>query len=146
VAPRILGVDGAGKMSKSMGNFIAILEDEKVMWEKLRTAVTDVNRVRRKDTGNPDICNIYTIHRAFSSEELCIEVAEGCRTAAIGCIDCKKMLFENMRKELAPIQEKAAALMSDTGYVMDVLKKGADECRVIAKQTMEEVHQALGLL
>ncbi len=145
VAPRILGVDGASKMSKSMGNFIAILEDEKTMWEKLRTAVTDVNRVRRKDTGNPDICNIYTIHRAFSGDEVLGEVNRGCRSADIGCIDCKKMLFENMKKELLPIQEKAAALTSDTGYVMDVLKKGADECRVIARQTMDEVRRTLGL-
>ena len=146
VAPRILGVDGASKMSKSTGNFIAILEDEKTIWEKLRTAVTDVNRVRRKDTGNPDICNIHTIHRAFSGAEVCAEMAAGCRTAAIGCIDCKKILFENMMKELLPIQERAAKLMSDTGYVTDVLKKGAEECRIIARQTMDEVHDALGLL
>jgi tryptophanyl-tRNA synthetase len=133
-------------MSKSMGNFIAILEDEKAIWEKLRTAVTDVNRVRRKDTGNPDICNIYTIHRAFSSDEVRLEVDKGCRTAAIGCIDCKKILFENMMKELRPIQDKAATLMSDTDYIKDVIKKGADECRIIARQTMEEVREALGLM
>lgn len=145
-APRILGVDGAGKMSKTMGNYIAILEDEKEMWEKLRTAVTDVNRVRRKDTGNPDICNIFTIHRAFSGEELRVEVEKGCRTAGIGCIDCKKMLFENMKKELIPIQEKAKALMNDRPYVMDVLSRGAGACSAIAKETMQEVRETLGLL
>ncbi len=146
MAPRILGVDGAGKMSKTMGNYIAILEDEAAMWEKLRTAVTDVNRVRRKDTGNPDICNIYTIHRAFSGEDVRMEVEKGCRTASIGCIDCKKMLFKNMWAEFAPIQEKAARLTADTDYVMDVLKKGAEECRVIARETMDEVRGSLGLL
>ena len=145
-APRILGVDGAGKMSKTMGNYIAILEDEKAMWEKLRTAVTDVNRVRRSDTGNPDICNIFTIHRAFSGEDTRVEVEKGCKTAGIGCIDCKKMLFENMKKELIPIQEKAKALMDDEPYVLDVLRQGAKACSIIAKETMQEVRETLGLL
>jgi tryptophanyl-tRNA synthetase len=145
-APRILGVDGAGKMSKTMGNYIAILEDEKAIWEKLRTAVTDVNRVRRSDTGDPDICNIFTIHRAFSGEDVRVEVDKGCRTAGIGCIDCKKMLFENMKKELIPIQEKAKALMDDQAYVMDVLSQGARACSIIAKETMQEVRETLGLL
>jgi tryptophanyl-tRNA synthetase len=145
-APRILGVDGAGKMSKTMGNYIAILEDEKAMWEKLRTAVTDVNRVRRSDTGNPDICNIFTIHRAFSGEDTRVEVEKGCKTAGIGCIDCKKTLFENMKKELIPIQEKAKALMDDQPYVMDVLRQGAKACSIIAKETMQEVRETLGLL
>jgi tryptophanyl-tRNA synthetase len=143
---RILGMDGSGKMSKTMGNYMAILEDEKTMWEKLRTAVTDVNRVRRQDTGNPDICNIFTIHRAFSGDDVRLEVEKGCKTAGIGCIDCKKMLFKNMRAEFLPIQEKAAALMKDEDYVTDVLRDGAQKCSVIAKQTIEEVHQALGLV
>ena len=145
-APRILGVDGAGKMSKTMGNYIAILEDEKAMWEKLRTAVTDVNRVRRTDKGDPDICNIFTIHRAFSGEDVRVEMEKGCRTAGIGCIDCKKMLFENMKKELIPIQEKAKALMNDQPYVMDVLRQGAKACSIIAKETMREVRETLGLM
>jgi len=145
-APRILGVDGAGKMSKTMGNYIAILEDEKDIWEKLRTAVTDVNRVRRKDTGDPDVCNIFTIHRAFSGEDVIVEVEKGCRTAGIGCIDCKKMLFENMKNELIPIQEKAKALMNDEPYVLDVLRQGAKACGAIAKETMREVRETLGLL
>jgi len=145
-APRILGVDGTGKMSKTMGNYIAILEDEKDIWEKLRTAVTDVNRVRRKDTGDPDVCNIFTIHRAFSGEDMIVEVEKGCRTAGIGCIDCKKMLFENMKSELIPIQEKAKALMNDEQYVLDVLRQGAGACSIIAKETMQEVRETLGLL
>jgi tryptophanyl-tRNA synthetase len=145
-APRILGVDGQGKMSKTMGNTIAILEDEKSMWEKLRTAVTDVGRVRRADVGNPDICNIYTIHRAFSDDTVQLEVEKGCRTASIGCIDCKKILFRKMWEELSPIQEKAASLTSDQGYVTDVLRQGAEACGIIAKETMREVREALGLL
>jgi tryptophanyl-tRNA synthetase len=144
-APKILGVDGQAKMSKTLNNYIGILEEEKDVWEKLRTAVTDVNRVRRSDTGNPEVCNIFTIHRAFSENTMLLEIDKGCRSAAIGCIDCKKMLFENIRKELTPIREKAFALKKDTGYVIDALKKGAGECSVIAKQTMDEVRKVIGL-
>ncbi len=144
-APKILGVDGQAKMSKTLNNYIGILEEEKDVWEKLRTAVTDVNRVRRSDTGNPEVCNIYTIHRAFSENTMLLEIDKGCRSAAIGCIDCKKMLFETINRELAPIREKAIALKNHTGYVIDALKKGARECSVIAKQTMDEVRKAVGL-
>jgi tryptophanyl-tRNA synthetase len=145
-APKILGVDGSAKMSKTLNNYIGILEEDGEIWEKLRTAVTDVNRVRRKDPGEPDICNIYTIHRAFSGEEELLEVAEGCRAAGIGCIDCKKKLFQNMIVELGPVRERALSLKEDEGYVLDVLRQGAAQCRVIARATIDEVHGALGLL
>jgi len=144
-APKILGEDGQAKMSKTLNNYIGILEDEKDVWEKLRTAVTDVNRVRRSDTGNPEVCNIYTIHRAFSENAVLLEIDKGCRSAAIGCIDCKKMLFENINKELAPVRERALALKNHSGYVIDSLKKGARECSAIAKQTMDEVRKVIGL-
>jgi len=145
MAPRILGVDGQSKMSKTLNNYIGILEDENDIWEKLRTAVTDVNRVKRTDKGNPEVCNIYTIHRAFSKNEVLLEIDTGCRSAGIGCIDCKKILFENIRQELAPIREKALVLQKHTGYVTDVLKKGAQECSAIAKKTMDEVRKAIGI-
>ena len=144
-APRILGVDGINKMSKSMNNYIGILEDKDIIWEKLRTAVTDVNRVRRKDPGNPELCNIYTIHRAFSGNENLLEIDKGCRSASIGCIDCKKTLFENMVKELDPIREKAEQLKKNEDYVKDVLMDGAKLCREMAQNTMEEVRTSLGL-
>lgn len=145
-APKILGIDGESKMSKTLNNYIGIMEEESAVWEKLRTAVTDVNRVRRKDPGNPEICNIYTIHRAFSENDTLLTIDHGCRSAEIGCIDCKKMLFENVRTELNPIREKALALQKDTNYIIDVLKQGASACSKIAKETMAEVHNALGLL
>ncbi len=146
MAPKILGVDGESKMSKTLNNYIGIMEEESALWEKLRTAVTDVNRVRRKDPGNPEICNIYTIHRAFSNNDTLLTISHGCRSAEIGCIDCKKILFENVRAELNPIREKALALQKDTDYIIDVLKQGASACSKIAKETMSEVHNALGLL
>ena len=145
MAPRILGVDGQAKMSKSLGNYIGVLEEEDNVWEKLRTAVTDVNRVRRKDPGDPNICNIYTIHRAFSDNSLLIEIDKGCTSAGIGCIDCKKMLFENVKNELAPIREKARELADNMDYVRDVLNQGAAACRDIADVTMEEVRRVMGL-
>ncbi len=145
LAPRILGVDGQSKMSKSLGNYIGILEEEGDVWEKLRTAVTDVNRVRRKDPGNPEVCNIYTIHRAFSDNSMLIEIDKGCTTAGIGCIDCKKMLFENLKKELEPIRLKAAELQGNMDYVMDVLAQGAAACKKTAAATMDEVHRTMGL-
>ncbi len=145
-APRILGVDGQGKMSKSMNNYIALLEEKESIWEKLRTAVTDVNRVRRKDPGDPDVCNIFTMHRAFSREEEMEEIAKGCRTAGIGCIDCKKTLFANMYEELAPVRDRAFALQQDSGYVMDVLREGAKACSAVARNTIDEVREALGFL
>jgi len=146
IAPKILGVDGAAKMSKTLNNYIGILEDEKAMWEKLRTAVTDVNRVRRADPGNPEVCNIYTIHRAFSDNQALLDVDKGCRAAGIGCIDCKKLLFKNLSEELAPIRDRAFSLMKDTDYVIDVIQKSARDCTAIAKETMKEVRNALGLL
>jgi tryptophanyl-tRNA synthetase len=145
MAPRILGVDGQAKMSKSLGNFIGVLEEEGSMWEKLRTAVTDVNRVRRTDPGDPNICNIYTIHRAFSDNSMLIEIDKGCTSAGIGCIDCKKMLFENLKKELSPIREKARELAANTDYVKDVLHGGAQACKEIADVTMDEVRRVMGL-
>jgi tryptophanyl-tRNA synthetase len=145
MAPRILGVDGQAKMSKSLGNFIGVLEEEASIWEKLRTAVTDVNRVRRTDPGDPNICNIYTIHRAFSDNSMLIEIDKGCTSAGIGCIDCKKMLFENLKKELTPIREKARELAANTDYVKDVLHQGAASCRAIADVTMDEVRRVMGL-
>ncbi|OPY72689.1 MAG: Tryptophan--tRNA ligase [Syntrophorhabdus sp. PtaU1.Bin050] len=146
IAPKILGVDGEAKMSKTLNNYIGLLEEEGTMWEKLRTAVTDVNRVRRSDPGDPEICNIYTIHRAFSENQILLDVDKGCRTAGIGCIDCKKMLFKNMIAELGPIREKALSLTKDTDYVIDVIRTGAKDCGAIAKATMAETKNALGLL
>jgi tryptophanyl-tRNA synthetase len=145
-APKILGVDGQSKMSKTLNNYIAILEEKEAMWEKLRTAVTDVKRVRRKDAGDPDICNIYTMHRAFSDYDLLDNIHKGCRTADIGCIDCKKSLFTNMIAELEPIRDRALQLRENTAYILDVLTEGARACSKQAETTMEEVRAALGVL
>lgn len=145
-APRIMGVEGKSKMSKTLNNYIGILEEEKSVWEKLRTAVTDVARVRRTDPGCPDVCNIYTMHRAFSPADAIQELDEACRKATVGCIDCKKALFKNMMDELRPVRDKANYLKDHPDDVSDALHKGARECSLIAKETMEKVRASLGLL
>ncbi len=145
-APRILGTEGRYKMSKTLKNYIGILEDQSSIWEKLRTAVTDVARVRRIDPGNPDVCNVFTMHRAFTPDELRQELDAGCRTAAIGCIDCKRVLLKNVVAELTPIREKALDLREHPDYVMDVVRNGAAQCKSLTQETMAEVRSALNLL
>jgi tryptophanyl-tRNA synthetase len=144
-AAKILGVDGKSKMSKTLNNYIGLLEEESSIWEKLRTAVTDVKRVRRADPGCPEDCNIFTMHTAFTPDTVIPELDKGCRSAGIGCVDCKKMLFDNMVAELQPIRERAARLRDQPDYVRDVLKGSAESCRQEARETMEEVRSVLGL-
>ncbi len=143
--PRIRGLDGQAKMSKSMGNTILVDEDPKSLRKKLASAYTDPDRVRKNDPGNPDICNIFTIHKFFSSEEQVAEIDGECRSAGIGCVDCKRRLAEAMEAHFGPIQEKWAALRADPDQVWAVLEAGARGCREIAGQTMSEVRRGLGL-
>ncbi len=115
--------DGQSKMSKSLGNYIGVLEEDDVVWEKLRTAVTDVNRVRRKDPGNPRYAT-STPSTEPSPTMPCLSRSTGLHVGGIGCIDCKKMLFENVKRELTPVREKARELEKNMDYVVDVLEKG----------------------
>ena len=144
-APRILGLDGKSKMSKSMNNTIGLLESREAIWEKLRTAVTDVNRQRRTDPGNPDICNIFTMHKAFSKPDQISFVNRECRAAGIGCIDCKKILFENMMAELGPIQARFQEISRQPKFVQEALQTGRGRCRTIVDQVMEEVRRRIGV-
>jgi tryptophanyl-tRNA synthetase len=142
---RIMGLDGKTKMSKSLQNYIGVLEPEKEIWQKLAPAMTDENRKRRTDPGNPEICNIFTLHKNFSDEETVQLVDRDCRTAGIGCVDCKKMLHRHMMTTLAPIQEKAADLENHPGQVEAILEQGAEKARAWAVPTMEEVRGAIGI-
>ncbi len=144
-APRILGLDGNAKMSKSLNNTIAFLDSPEVLWEKLRTAVTDVNRVRRTDPGNPEICNMFTMHRVFSKPEEIASMDKNCRSAGIGCIDCKKILHKNMVAEISPLQDKAKELLAKPEKVIEVLKTGEERARIIVKEVMDEVRAKLGI-
>ena len=141
---RIMGLDGQAKMSKSLGNTVGLLEDPKAIWEKLRPAVTDPKRVRRTDPGTPEVCNIYHLHTAFSPPPVVEEVATNCRTAGWGCIDCKKVLFDSMERELAPIRERAAGVSANPGRIEEVLATGAERATVVASATMAETKARMG--
>jgi tryptophanyl-tRNA synthetase len=142
---RIMGLDGQAKMSKSLGNTVGLLEEPDEIWKKLRPAVTDPARVRREDPGTPEICNIFHLHKAFSPAATVDHVAVQCRTAGWGCIDCKKVLFENMNAELTQIRGRAAELTANPSRVKDALDAGAAHASTIAKKTMAEVKQRMGL-
>jgi tryptophanyl-tRNA synthetase len=144
-APRIMGLDGKNKMSKSMNNYISLIEEPDAIWKKLSRAVTDENRKRRDDPGNPDICNVFNLHKYFSNESEIERINKECRTAEIGCIDCKKILSDNMIKELEPIREKSLELINNPDQVKDTLNTGAEKCQKIAKETMSEVRSLMGL-
>ncbi|HEU4988169.1 MAG TPA: tryptophan--tRNA ligase [Gemmatimonadaceae bacterium] len=142
---RIMGLDGQAKMSKSMGNTIGLLETRDEIWAKLRPAVTDPARVRKTDPGHPDVCNIYHLHKAFSPPETVKHVYEQCTTAGWGCIDCKKVLLESMDQELVPIRRRAAELREQPQRVDELLAAGATACRAIARQTVADVRERMGL-
>jgi tryptophanyl-tRNA synthetase len=142
---KILGLDGVNKMSKSLDNCLYLDENRDGLWKKLSTAVTDTNRKRRSDAGNPDICNIYTMHRAFSEPEEIARVADECRKAGIGCLDCKKILLENICRELAPFQEKRNKLLQDPDHVYEILRECGQKAKKIAETTMAEVYKKIGI-
>ncbi len=143
--PRLMGLDGKKKMSKSLGNTISLLEEPPAVWEKLRPAVTDDQRKRRTDPGRPEVCNIFTLHKAFSAAERVAGVDRDCRAAAIGCIDCKKMLAESLETSLQPIRERALELAGHPERVQEALAAGAETCRKAARKTLREVREKMGL-
>jgi len=145
-ARRIMGLDGDAKMSKSKGNTIGVLDTPEEIWAKLRPAKTDPARVTKKDPGTPELCNIFELHRHFSPPETVAVVAENCRTAAWGCLDCKRVLADNMIKTLAPIRERTLALRQDPVRGDELLARGAGRARAIAKETVREVKDRMGFL
>lgn len=144
-APRIMGIDGKTKMSKSRDNYISLVESSESIWKKLSTAVTDENRKRRTDPGNPEICNLFTLHKHYSSLEQIERINRECRTAEIGCVECKKILSENIIKALSPIREKYEQLIKDKHSIIDILHEGAKKSKNMAEITMTEVRRQMGL-
>src|SRR5574341_195189 len=145
-ARRILGLDGEAKMSKSLGNTIGLLESPEEIWKKLQPAKTDPARKTRKDPGNPDICNIFSLHQYFSPPETVTEVAHKCRTAGWGCLDCKRVLADYLSAALAPIRERAKALEARPERVKEILAAGAASARKVAQVTMTQVRERMGFL
>jgi tryptophanyl-tRNA synthetase len=142
---RIMGLDGAAKMSKSLGNTVGLLEEPDAIWEKLKPAKTDPARLRKSDSGNPDVCNVFSLHKAFSPQDVQDDMATQCRAATQGCIDCKKVLFEHMNAELTPIRRRAAEYTADPDAVHAVLARGAEHARVVAQDTMRTARDKMGL-
>lgn len=142
--PLISGLDGTNKMSKSYNNHIEIASPPQQILERVMTAVTDPARRYRSDPGHPEICGIFSLHKFFTLERV-EEIASDCRSAKIGCVDCKKLLAGNIASNLAPFREKRAALAAKPNYVTEVLTDGAARAEVIAKETITEVKQKMRL-
>jgi len=138
------GLDGQ-KMSKSYGNTIDLRDPPEVVDQKVRTMRTDPNRVRRSDPGDPDKCPVWGLHKVYSDNAVREWVQEGCRNAGIGCLDCKQPLIEAINHELDPIRGRIQDLQADPETVRAVLKDGAEQAREIARDTMAEVREAIGL-
>ncbi len=142
--PLVLGLDGERKMSKSYDNDIELAASPEETTQKIMTAFTDPARQYRSDPGHPEVCNVYSLHHFYNRERL-VEIAEQCRGAAIGCVDCKQLLADAINKDLAPFRERRAEIAQRTGYVDEVLADGARRAHAIAKETIKEVKEKMGL-
>ena len=140
--PKVLGTDGR-KMSKSYGNTINLSDSEPVVRQKLKTMVTDPARVRRTDPGNPDVCPVYDFHKIFSPTSIIEQVNRECRTAAIGCIDCKKMVADAMVERLVPAWDARAKLTAKPDQVEDVVREGGKRAAEVSGKTLAEVKEAM---
>ncbi len=143
--PRVMGLDGTNKMSKSRDNYIALFEPEEEIWKKVSVAKTDPARKRRTDPGTPEKCNIFSLHRLVTSGEQLKEIATGCTTAGIGCLDCKRVFVKNLMVALDPIQDRYRFYSSRTEEVKAKLTENAELCRNVAKKTIIEVKKKMGL-
>ncbi len=143
--PKVLGIDGVNKMSKSLDNHIEISLTDEETRKKVMTMVTDTNRMHKSDPGNPDICNVFSFHKMFSSPEEVAEIDKECRVAGIGCVDCKKRLAANLNKNLAPFRARRKELEAKPNDVWEALFDGADKAKKVASETVKEVREAMGM-
>ena len=142
---RIKGLDGNEKMGKSLGNAIYLSDSEEEITKKVMSAVTDPNRIKKDDLGNPDICMVSYYHKLFSTEEECNVMCEECKAGKRGCVACKKQLAQNIINELKPIREKRKYYEERPELVDEILKKGTEKAQKVAKETMEKVKKAMML-
>lgn len=143
--PKVLGIDGVQKMSKSLNNHIELAATPEETKQRVMQMVTDPQRQRRTDPGRPEVCNVFTFHKVFSPPEMVAEIEVECRRAGIGCVECKQRMAANLNQHLEPFRQKRAEYARDPNYVWDVLRDGKERAGKIAKQTMIEVRQAVGL-
>jgi tryptophanyl-tRNA synthetase len=143
--PLLRGLDGQSKMSKSMGNAIPLTASADETRTLVRSAVTDPQRQRRTDPGRPEVCNVYSLHQVFQPDRA-PWVYEQCTIAGIGCVDCKGLLADSVNEYFAEFRERHAELSAKPEYVRDVLRDGADRAGAIARDTLAEVRERIGLL
>jgi tryptophanyl-tRNA synthetase len=144
VSSKMPGIDGQ-KMSKSYGNTITLREEPDVVAKKIKTMPTDPARVRRNDPGDPEKCPVWKLHQVYSSEDIKSQVVEGCKTASIGCIDCKQYIADAIIEELKPIQRRLKDYLSDLSGVDSIINEGCEAARDVAQDTIEEVRKVMGL-
>ncbi len=142
--PKVPGVDGR-KMSKSYGNAIYLSDDPGAVEHKILTMMTDPARKRRRDVGNPELSPVHHLHKIFSSKEEQEFVDHGCRTAEIGCIDCKRILIKNVFRVMEPIWARRKELLANPALLDDIVGRGTEKARKVARETMELVRDAMGL-
>jgi tryptophanyl-tRNA synthetase len=142
--PKVSGLDGR-KMSKSYDNAIYLSDSTEVVDKKIRQMTTDPARIRRTDVGDPDKSPVYQLHKIFSTPAELATVAEGCRSAGIGCIDCKKILIKNVFSCLEPIWKRRQELISRPDTLRDIAIKGSKKASIVAEETMQSVRQIMGL-
>jgi tryptophanyl-tRNA synthetase len=143
-SPIVLGLDGKEKMSKQLGNDVELALSEQETIERVMTAVTDPARQYRTDPGHPEICNVYSLQGYFNSEQV-DNIAEQCRSAKIGCVECKTLLADKINSVLKPFRERRAEIAAKPEHVKEVLADGAQRASIIAKETMREVKEKMGL-
>lgn len=142
--PKVIGLDGEHKMSKSLNNQIELAATPEETEKRVMQMVTDPQRKRLSDPGNPDVCNVFALHKIFSSEEEVVEINVACRKAEIGCVQCKRLFAKNLNASFQPFRERRVEFGAKDGYVREVLADGAKRAQVIAKETMAEVRKAIG--
>ncbi len=142
--PRLVGIDGQ-KMSKSYGNAIELREAPEDVTKKIRTMPTDPARVRRNDPGDPDKCRVWDLHKVYSNDEVRDWVVKGCKSAGIGCLECKQPVIDAINAELKPIRERAAAYDEDPSLVRNIIADGCEKANDLADETMRDVREAMGL-
>lgn len=143
--PRIMGIDGKAKMSKSRGNSIDLFDDAKTVEKKLKGAFTDPAKLRLGDAGHPEICNVFTMHTALTDAAAVADIDRDCRSGALGCGDCKKRLVQSVNTALDPMRERAAQLREEPERVLTILRDGAARAREIAQGTLAEVRDVMGM-
>ncbi|HWO97723.1 MAG TPA: tryptophan--tRNA ligase [Bacillus sp. (in: firmicutes)] len=142
--PRLVGLDGNNKMSKSLGNAIQLGSTKEEVDEKIKRAKTDPARIRKTDQGHPEVCPIYAYHQAFC-KEAADEIYESCRKGQIGCVECKRKIAQGMNDLLEPMRERRVEYEHNSNKVDEILAAGTEKARLLAKDTMQEVREAMGI-